>query len=103
MFMFQTLKLVPGGEVLGIETEAIAILAFGLVGLVAFLVPFLDRGAARRGRSPLFTAAGAAALLFIVVMTSIGYRAWWPAGATLVVGVVPWIAGRAAARGGEER
>ena len=52
MFMFQTLKLVPGGSVLGLEYEAIPILLFGAVGLVLVLVPFLDRGVERRGRSP---------------------------------------------------
>jgi cytochrome b6 len=40
MFMFQTLKLVPGGEILGIEYEAIPILLFGLGGLLVLLVPF---------------------------------------------------------------
>ncbi len=39
MFMFETLKLVPGGEILGIEYEAIPILLFGLGALVMVLVP----------------------------------------------------------------
>jgi cytochrome b6 len=60
MFMFETLKLVPGGEVLGIEYEAIPIMLFGAAGLLLLLVPFLDRGVVRTGRSPLFTAAGIA-------------------------------------------
>jgi len=101
MFMFQTLKLVPGGEVLGIENEAIAILAFGLIGAVGFFLPFLDRAVARRGRSPLFAAAGVAMLGFIVVMTAVGYKAWWPVLATGVLAGGTWTAGRfAASRGG---
>jgi len=52
VFMFQTLKLVPGGEIFGIEYEAIPIIIFSLAGLFLMLVPFLDRGAARTGRSP---------------------------------------------------
>ena len=78
MFMFETLKLVPGGEILGIGYEAIPILVFGLGGLLMVLVPFLDRGVVRHGRSPLFTAAGVLALLYITGMTAWGYRSWVP-------------------------
>ncbi len=98
MFMFQTLKYVPGGETLGIENEAIAVLVFGALGAVAFFLPFLDREVRRRGRSPLFGAAGAAALVFIVGMTSRGYHAWWPAAAALVLVVGPWTVGHLIAR-----
>lgn len=103
MFMFQTLKLVPGGTVLGIEYEQIAILAFAFAGLVALFVPLIDRGVVRRGRSPVFTAAGAAALVFIVTMTAIGYRAWWPVSAAAVLILLPWLAGRTAADRAAER
>ncbi|MCM2317320.1 MAG: cytochrome b N-terminal domain-containing protein, partial [Thermoanaerobaculia bacterium] len=78
VFMFQTLKLVPGGEIFGIEYEAIPLLAFGLGGLVLVLVPFLDRGAARNGRSPGWTIAGIVAILFIVAMTCWGYASLMP-------------------------
>jgi len=95
MFMFQTLKLVPGGEIFGIEYEAIPILLFGLVGLVVLLVPFLDRGAIRRGASPLFTAVGAVGLVFVIGMTAWGYHSLVPvwvalgtAGLTVVLGWV---------------
>jgi cytochrome b6 len=97
MFMFQTLKYVPGGEVLGVENEAIAVLAFGVIAAVAFLIPFLDRSATRGGRGPIVSLAGVAMLAFIVVMTSIGYRAWWPVAAAILLGGAPWLAGRAAA------
>jgi cytochrome b6 len=86
MFMFQTLKLVPGGEVAGIEYEAIPILAFGLLGLVLVLVPFLDRGVALRGRSPGFTILGVVALAYVVVMTAWGYQSLVPFYVVLAMG-----------------
>jgi cytochrome b6 len=73
VFMFQTLKLVPGGEIMGIEYEAIPIILFGLAGLLLLLVPFLDRGAARNGKSPFWTAGGIVGLVFVIVMTCWGY------------------------------
>ena len=88
MFMFQTLKLVPGGEVAGIEYEAIPILLFGLGGLLLVLVPFLDRGLLRRGRSPGFTAAGVAVLIYIVAFTAWGYSSLLPVYIVLATGVL---------------
>jgi cytochrome b6 len=92
MFMFQTLKLVPGGEIAGIEYEAIPILLFGVAGLLLVLVPFLDRGVVRVGRSPWFTGAGVAAMVYIVAMTAWGYRSWVPvyalAAAAVVIGLL---------------
>ena len=99
MFMFQTLKFVPGGAALGIENEVVAILGFGLLGLVLFLVPFLDRDPGKPGRFPLFRVGGALALIGIVTLTAIGYRAWWPPAAALVLVVAPWLAGRSMLRG----
>ena len=74
MFMFQTLKLVPGGQILGVEYEAIPILGFGLGALVLLLVPFLDRGVAKNGRSPGFTVAGILVVAYMIGMTVWGYR-----------------------------
>ncbi len=99
MFMFQTLKYIPGGEILGIENEAFAILAFGAVGLLALLVPFLDRGIDRRGRSPAFTAAGIAGIAFMVVMTAIGYHALWPVWAAVAIILGPYLLSLRKARG----
>jgi cytochrome b6 len=78
MFMFETLKLVPGGEIAGIEYEAIPILSFGLAGLLLVLVPFLDRGGESTGRNRIFTALGVIAVIYIVGMTSWGYRSLVP-------------------------
>jgi quinol-cytochrome oxidoreductase complex cytochrome b subunit len=77
VFMFQTLKLVPGGAIAGIEYEALAILAFGLGGAMLLLVPFLDRARAGRG-SIAFDLLGGAALAYMVGMTAWGYRSWAP-------------------------
>lgn len=88
MFMFQSLKLVPGGEIAGIEYEAIPILLFGLGGLLLVLVPFLDRGLLRRGKSPAFTAVGAAILVYIVAFTAWGYASLLPVYIVLATGVL---------------
>jgi quinol-cytochrome oxidoreductase complex cytochrome b subunit len=95
MFMFQSLKLVPGGEILGVEFEAIPIMLFGLGGLLLILVPFLDRGVVTRGRSPAFTAIGAAVSLFVVAMTTWGYDSLVPLyialGTVLVIGILGFV------------
>lgn len=78
VFMFQALKLFPGGEIAGVEYEAIPIILFGLAGLLLLLVPFLDRRASRDGKSPGWTVAGALGLIFIVGMTCWGYSSLMP-------------------------
>ncbi len=88
MFMFETLKLVPGGEIAGMEYEAIPILFFSLAGLLLVLVPFLDRGAERTGRSPIFDIIGVVALIYIVGMTSWGYRSLAPVYIVLATGAL---------------
>ena len=91
VFMFETLKLVPGGEIAGIEYEAIPILFFGFAAALVVLVPFLDRGAAR-GRRTLFDLLGGLAVAYMVGMTAWGYRSWTPVyaivGAAAVLGVL---------------
>jgi cytochrome b6 len=78
VFMFETLKLMPGGEIAGIEYEAIPILLFGLAGLAMLLVPFLDRAVEKRGESVGFTWIGVLALVYIVAFTAWGYRSFVP-------------------------
>ncbi|MBI2212528.1 MAG: cytochrome bc complex cytochrome b subunit [Acidobacteria bacterium] len=91
VFMFQALKLVPGGELGGIEYEALAILGFNLGGLVLILVPFLDRGITTRGRSPGFTIAGVVVLTGMVGMTIWGYHSIVPLLVVLGTGLMLWI------------
>lgn len=100
MFMFETLKFVPGGEIAGIEYEAIPILGFGLAGLLLVLVPFLDRRVVREGRSPGFTAVGALALVYIIGMTAWGYRSLLPIWVVLATAVVVWVLSLGDARRG---
>ena len=88
MFMFQSLKLVPGGAVAGIEYEAFPIIGFGVGALVLLLVPFVDRRAARDARSPWLSAVGAAALVYVVAMTAWGYRSPVPIYAVLATGAL---------------
>jgi quinol-cytochrome oxidoreductase complex cytochrome b subunit len=74
MFMFQTLKYLPA-HILGIEGEMVGVLAFGLAGLVLLLAPFLDRRVARGLPSRLFPSIGIGLIVFIVVLTYLGYTA----------------------------
>ena len=73
MFMFQSLKYFPG-HILGIEGEFIGVAIFGVIGLILFLVPFLDRPKgpdAKPGK--LWTYLTYVALTYIIVLTYIGY------------------------------
>lgn len=91
VFMFQTLKLVPGGSIAGIEYEAIPILLFGAGGALLALVPFLDRRAARDGRSPLLTLIGVLAMVFIVGMTCWGYASALPLLIMIAAAALLWL------------
>ena len=73
LFMFQTLKLIPA-KIGPIDGEIVGVLAFGLAGLLWFLVPFFDaHGRSRASR--WVTGAGIFAVAFIAVMTVYGYLA----------------------------
>jgi cytochrome b6 len=72
MFMFQTLKYLPS-SILGIEGEVVGILGFGLGGVFLLLIPLLDRRAARGKPSPLFTLIGIVIVLYIIILTYLGY------------------------------
>src|SRR5216110_3997514 len=72
LFMFQTLKYIPA-KIFSFDGEVVGILVFGLGGLLWLLVPFIDRVDAGRARRLIFNAVGVLALLYIVVMTIVGY------------------------------
>jgi quinol-cytochrome oxidoreductase complex cytochrome b subunit len=74
MFMFQTLKYLPS-HILGIEGEVVGVVGFGLGGLFLLLIPFLDRRAARRAPSPLFTWIGVGLIVYVLALTYLGYAA----------------------------
>ena len=65
---FQQLKMIPS-HVGPFEGEAFGVVAFGALGLLFALVPFLDRKAARGEPSPLFTWAGVAVCAYLVSLT----------------------------------
>ena len=94
------------GKRLGVEYEAIPILLFGLGGVLMVLVPWLDRGVVRRGRSPIFTAIGLVALFYIVGMTAWGYRSLVPFYVLLataaVIALMGFISRGAGGEGGSE-
>ena len=72
MFMFQTLKYLPS-RILGIEGEIVGILAFGVGGVFLLLIPLLDRRTARGEPSRLFTGIGVAIIVYMLVLTYLGY------------------------------
>jgi cytochrome b6 len=72
LFMFETLKLIPP-KILGFDGEVIGILAFAAGGLVWLLVPFIDRANGEQKRRKIFILFGLVVVLYIVVMTLVGY------------------------------
>jgi cytochrome b6 len=74
MFMFQTLKYLPA-HILWFEGEVVGILGFGLAALLLLLVPFLEKRSARGEPSHLFTWLVIAAIVYMIVLTYLGYTA----------------------------
>lgn len=72
MFMFKSLKYLPA-HILGIEGEVVGILGFGVGGLFLLLIPFLDRWTARGERNHLFTWIGIIVIVYMIVLTYLGY------------------------------
>ena len=72
LFMFQTLKYIPA-KILSFDGEVIAIMAFNLVALLLFIVPFVDRSPDNPKRRLVLNIIGVLALLYIIVMTIVGY------------------------------
>jgi cytochrome b6 len=72
MFMFQTLKFIPA-HVLFIEGEILGVLIFGLAGLIWMLIPFIKVKEKPNAKIQLMTLIGIFIVVFIVIMTLIGY------------------------------
>ncbi|MFZ5948625.1 MAG: cytochrome b [Stygiobacter sp.] len=72
MFMFQSLKFLPS-KILFIDGELVGILLFGSCGLLWLLVPFWDRKTAAGQNNRLITYVGIFAIIFILVMTILGW------------------------------
>jgi quinol-cytochrome oxidoreductase complex cytochrome b subunit len=74
LFMFQTLKFIPA-KIGSIDGDVVGVLGFGTIAILWLLVPFLDRRSAKGQNSPVFTAIGVVALIYIIGMTVYGYIA----------------------------
>jgi cytochrome b6 len=94
MFMFETLKWVPGGEVAGIPFETFPILFFGLAGLIVLLLPLIDRGREGERQRRGVTLVGVLAVVFVVGMTALGYRSlvpvWTVLGTLALLALLGW-------------
>jgi quinol-cytochrome oxidoreductase complex cytochrome b subunit len=74
MFMFQTLKFIPG-HVIFIEGEVLGVLFFAVIAIAWLLVPVWElKRISIFGIRPM-TVIGIVAIVYIVVMTLIGYLA----------------------------
>jgi cytochrome b6 len=71
LFMFETLKRIPA-KVLWFDGEVLGILAFGLGGLIWFILPFLDDLKKPR-RKLLFTLIGVFVVVYIAMLTIVGF------------------------------
>ena len=74
MFTFQTLKYLPA-HIMGIEGEVVGILGFGLAAVFLLFIPVLDRRTARGEPSKLFTWITIGMIVYIMVLTYLGYAA----------------------------
>jgi cytochrome b6 len=72
MFMFQTLKFIPS-KVVFLDGEVLGILFFGIAGLLWLLVPFWDKKTARGERNRTLNYLGLGAIVYIIVMTIVGW------------------------------
>jgi quinol-cytochrome oxidoreductase complex cytochrome b subunit len=72
MFMFQTLKLIPG-HVWFMEGEVLGIMGFLVVGVAWLLVPFWEMKRRPDGRPRPITIIGVAAIIYMIIMTIWGY------------------------------
>ncbi len=73
LFMFQTLKVIPS-KVLFIDGDVLGILAFGLIGLLWLLLPFLENDRVARSKQWI-TGLSVFALAYVIAMSVYGYVA----------------------------
>jgi cytochrome b6 len=72
LFMFQTLKYFPA-HIWFIEGEVVGVLLFGAAGILWLLVPFWDKRSSRGERNKLINYIGLFAVMFIIVLTILGW------------------------------
>jgi cytochrome b6 len=73
LFMFQTLKVIPS-KVLLIDGDVLGILAFGVVGVLWLLLPFLESDRVARSKQWV-TGLSIFALTYVIAMSVYGYVA----------------------------
>jgi heme/copper-type cytochrome/quinol oxidase subunit 4 len=72
MFMFQTLKFLPA-HILFFEGEILGVLAFGVAGAAWMLIPFYKIKEKPEKKISLMRGIGIFAVIFIIIMTILGY------------------------------
>jgi len=72
MFMFQTLKYIPG-NIWFMEGEVVGVISFGLLALAWLLVPFWELKARPNWRWRPMNVIGVVVVAYIVIMTILGY------------------------------
>ncbi|MBI3189248.1 MAG: cytochrome bc complex cytochrome b subunit [Ignavibacteriales bacterium] len=72
LFTFQTLKYLPA-QLWIVDGEVFGIMAFGFAGALWTLVPFWDRKSSRGERNRFINYLGIFAVLYIVVLTILGW------------------------------
>jgi hypothetical protein len=70
--MFQTLKMLPA-HILFLEGEMVGILFFGIAGMAWLLVPFWELRQKSHSKFNMMKIFGLVAVLFIIIMTVVGY------------------------------
>ncbi len=74
LFMYQTLKYLPA-HILSMDGEVLGVLLFGAAGALWTLVPFWDKKSSRGERNRFINYLGLFVVLFIIVLTIIGWLA----------------------------
>lgn len=72
MFMFQTLKVLPA-HILFMEGEVFGILFFAAAGIFWMLVPFIESLIPTTFKKRFVFVAGSVSLIYIIILTVIGY------------------------------
>ncbi len=74
VFMFQTLKYIPS-RILGMDGEVLGIIAFGLLGLLLVVTPFISPAERKPGRPNLLPFVGTIVILYIIALSAWAYLA----------------------------
>lgn len=74
LFMYQTLRYLPA-HILNIDGELLGVILFGIAGVLWTLVPFWDKKSSRGEQNRFINYLGLFVVLFIIVLTIIGWLA----------------------------